>query len=111
MFDFGGDWESVVDLGQHTIDKIFESIRLKRQKFHSPDFAKFDENWLLLTNHQDPIRHPITAALMREKLAAAEPRFSEIIGSEFDRIYVLVGAACIKFEKGKFDVNLDPNYA
>jgi len=39
MFSWDGPWESVADGAGHVARKIFESIRLKRQKFHSPGFG------------------------------------------------------------------------
>ena len=42
MFRVGGPWESVADGVEHIVNKILERIHLKRQKFHSPDFEKFE---------------------------------------------------------------------
>src|SRR5262249_33376416 len=46
MLSWDTPWESVVDGAEPVARKIFESIRLKREKFHSLDFDKFDQNWL-----------------------------------------------------------------
>jgi len=44
MLSWPGQWESVADGAEHVARKILESIRLKRQNFHSADFEKFDQN-------------------------------------------------------------------
>ena len=65
MFNWSGLWESVADGADHVSRKILESVRVKRQKFHSPRFDKFDQNWLLLTDYRNPFSDHITDAILR----------------------------------------------
>jgi len=55
MFNWTGPWESVAYGADHVARKILESIRLKRQKFHSADFEKFDQNWLSADRLSQPV--------------------------------------------------------
>jgi len=91
MLGWPGQWESVVDGAEHVARKILESIRLKRQKFHSADFEKFDQNWLLLTDYRNPFSDYITYNILLQHLAASQR--TDALGIEFDRIYILLRAA------------------
>lgn len=106
MLSFDSPWEDVADGAEHVVQKIVHSIRLKRQKFHSPDFEKFDQNWLLLTDYQNPFSESLTDRILAEHLAAISNR-TDTIGSEFDRIYIFNGARCFRLQKGKLATKLD----
>jgi hypothetical protein len=106
MLSFDSPWEDVADGAEHVVQKIVQSIRLKRQKFHSPDFEKFDQNWLLLTDYQNPFSESLTDRILAEHLAAVSNR-TDTIGSEFDRIYIFNGARCFRLQKGKLATKLD----
>ena len=106
MFSWDGPWESVADGAEHVARKIFESIRLKRQKFHSPGFDKFDQNWLLLTDYRNPFSDYITDSILTQHLLTASQR-SDAIGNEFDRIYIFYGPRCFRLQNGQLAAKLD----
>ena len=100
-----GPWESVADGADHVSRKILESVRVKRQKFHSPRFDKFDQNWLLLTDYRNPFSDHITDAILAQRLPAAS-QHPDAIGTEFDGIYIFYGPRCFRFYKGKLATKL-----
>ena len=106
MLSFDSPWEGVADGAEHVVRKILGSIRLKRQKFHSPDFEKFDQNWLLLTDYQNPFSESLTDSILAQRLGAASNQ-PDTMGSEFDRIYIFNGARCFRLQKGKLATKLD----
>jgi hypothetical protein len=105
MFNWSGLWESVADGADHVSRKILESVRVKRQKFHSPRFDKFDQNWLLLTDYRNPFSDHITDAILAQRLSAAS-QHPDAIGTEFDGIYIFYGPRCFRFYKGKLATKL-----
>lgn len=90
MFNWEALGEDVIESAEHIARKIFGAIRLKRQKFHSPDFAKFNENWLLLSDYPNPFSDWITEDILSRHFGVACER-NDIFGAEFDRIYILHG--------------------
>ncbi len=106
MLSFDSPWEDVADGAEHVVRKILGSIRLKRQKFHSPDFEKFDQNWLLLTDYQNPFSESLTDSILAQRLGAASNQ-PDTMGSEFDRIYIFNGPRCFRLQKGKLATKLD----
>ncbi len=100
MFSWSGAWESIAEGADHVSRKILESVRVKRQKFHSPDFDKFDQNWLLLTDDRNPFSDHITDKILAHRLSAASKHPDEI-GTEFDRIYIFYGQRCFRICKGR----------
>jgi hypothetical protein len=107
MLTIGANWDAEGDVVDHAARKIFGSIQLKRQKFLSPDFTKFDENWLLLTDYSNPFVNSITFQFLKETLSASPGAF----GTEFDRVYVLFGPCCFRYDEGKLSAKLDPRLA
>jgi hypothetical protein len=105
MFNWTGPWESVADGADHVARKILESIRLKRQKFHSADFEKFDQNWLLLTDYRNPFSDYITCNILLQHLAASQR--TDALGIEFDRIYICYGRQCFRLRGGRVAATLD----
>ena len=105
MFNWSGPWESVANGAEHVSRKILESVRVKRQKFHSPSFDKFDQNWLLLTDDRNPFSDHITDEILAQCLSAASQR-PDAIGNEFDRIYILYGPRCFRIYKGRLATKL-----
>ena len=110
MLSLNSPWEDVADGAEHVVRKIFESIRLKRQKFHSADFEKFDQNWLLLTDYRNPFSESITDSILAQHLLPASHR-TDTMGSEFDRIYIFYGPRCFRLQKGKLATKLDRKQA
>src|SRR4029077_13160084 len=110
MLAVDGPWEDCIEGAQHVLRKILESIRLKRQKFHSPTFHKFDENWLLLTDYRNPFSDVITDEALTRYLSATL-QSSDAIGIEFDRIYIFYGPRCFRIRGGKLASKLDSNNA
>ena len=110
MLSLNSPWEDIADGAEHVVRKIFESIHLKRQKFRSADFEKFDENWLLLTDYRNPFSESITDSILAQHLLPASRR-TDTIGSEFDRIYIFNGPRCFRLQKGKLATKLDRKQA
>lgn len=106
MFDWTGPWEDSIEGAEHVCRKIFESIRLKRSKFQSPDFAKFSENWLLLTDFLNPFSDTIGDEILARHLHDALQR-GDVIGTEFDRVYIFYGPRCFKIQGGILATKLD----
>lgn len=106
MLSMDSPWEDVIAGAEHGVRKIFESIRLKRQKFHSPSFDKFPENWLLLTDYLNPFSNTITDELLARRLLAASQR-TDAIGTEFDRIYIFYGPRCFRIQGRQLAIKLD----
>lgn len=105
MLNFQGPWEDAAEGTEHAALKIFESIRLKNQTFQSPTFDKFDENWLLLTDYESN-RFPdsVTDKMIIHRLATTP---SNLIRTDFDRIYILYGPRCFRIKHGKLSIKLD----
>ena len=99
-------WEDSIEGAEHVSRKIFERIRLKRQKFQSPDFDKFEENWLLLTDYLNPFSDAITDDILARHLLGALQR-NDVIGTEFDRVYIFYGPRCFRIQGGKLATKLD----
>jgi hypothetical protein len=105
MFNWSGPWESVADGADHVSRKILKSVRVKRRKFHSPSFDKFDQNWLLLTDYHNPFSDHITDAILAQHLSAAS-KTPGAIGTEFDRIYIFYGRRCFRICNGQLATKL-----
>lgn len=110
MLSLDSPWEDVIKGANHVVRKIFESILLKRQKFHSPTFHKFDENWLLLTDYRNPFCDFITFDILAKRLSDASQQ-SDVVGTEFDRIYIFYGPNCFRLQQGKLDKKTDREMA
>jgi len=110
MLSLDSPWEDVAEGAEHVVRKIFESIRFKCQKFHSRDFEKFDQNWLLLTDYQNPFSDSITDSILAQHLLAASQR-TDVIGTEFDRIYIFYGPRCFKLQRAALATKLDRKQA
>jgi hypothetical protein len=106
MLSLDSPWENIFEGAEHVARKIFESIRLKRQKFHSPSFDKFDENWLLLTDYRNPFSDAITDDVLARHLLLAS-QHSGAIGTEFDRIYIFYGSRCFRIQGRQVATKLD----
>ena len=106
MLSDDGPWEDIIESAEHVVRKIFENIRLKRQKFHSDAFQKFDENWLLLTDYRDQFSDWITDDILAQRLSVASQQ-GDPIGREFDRIYIFYGPRCFRLQQGKLATKLD----
>ena len=105
MLSMEGPWENIADGAEHVFQKICESISLKRQKFHSPHFGKFDQNWLLLTDYPNPFSDSITDNILAKHLLNISQR-ADIVGTEFDRIYIFHGPRCFRIQKGALATKL-----
>ena len=99
MLSLEAPWADVIDTAEHVARKILESIRHKRQKFHSPNFAKFQENWLLLTDYRNPFSDSISDDIIARHLLVAS-QHGDLIGAEFDRIYVCYGRRSFRLQQG-----------
>jgi hypothetical protein len=112
MFNWSGLWESVADGADHVSRKILESVRVKRQKFHSPRFDKFDQNWLLLTDYRNPFSDHITDAILAQRLSAASQQ-PDAIGTEFDGIYIFMARVALDSTRESLLPNsaTSPNHA
>jgi hypothetical protein len=106
MFNWEALGEDIIEAAEHIARKIFAIIQLKRQKFHSPDFAKFDENWLMLTDYFNPFSDWITEDILSRHFGAACQR-SNVFGTEFDRIYIFHGPRCFRVQQGQPPKKLD----
>jgi hypothetical protein len=106
MLSLHTPWEDAIEGAEHVVRKIFESISVKLQKFHSPAFHKFDENWLLLTDHLNPFSDSITYDILAGHLLAASQN-GNVIGTEFNKIYIFYGPRCFRLQQGKLDTKLD----
>jgi hypothetical protein len=95
MFNWETPGEDVIESAEHIARKIFAAIRLKRQKFHSPDFAKFNENWLMLSDYRNPFSDWITEDILSRHFGLACQR-NDIFGTEFDRIFIFHGPRCFR---------------
>ncbi|MGI8432124.1 MAG: hypothetical protein ACR2MW_07540 [Chthoniobacterales bacterium] len=110
MLEWDSPWENVIDRAEHVARKIFESIRIKQQKFHSTTFQKFEENWLLLTDHRNPFSDVITDDILARHLLAALQR-GDAIGTEFERVYIFYGPRCFRIQKGQLARKIDQKEA
>jgi hypothetical protein len=90
MFNWETPGENIIEAAEHIARKIFAIVQSKRQKFHSPDFAKFDENWLMLTDYFNPFSDWITEDILSRHFGAACQQ-SNVFGTEFDRIFIFHG--------------------
>ena len=106
MLIWGAQWESVTDGAVHVARKILERIGMKRRKFHSPTFEKFDQNWLLLTDCYNDFSNEIIDGIIAKQLTVAL-QLPDTIGTEFDRIYILYGPRCFRIQNGKLATKLD----
>jgi len=95
MFNWETPGEDITEAAEHIAQKIFAIVQSKRQKFHSPDFAKFDENWLTLTDHFNPFFDRLTEDILSRHFGAACQR-SDVFGTEFDRIFIFHGPRCFR---------------
>jgi hypothetical protein len=100
MLNVESPWPLSVDDAQHTVEKIFGSIRRKNFQLCSSGFKRFPENWLLLTDHLNFFRDPIGEPIIQEHLLTAV-NDKAVIGTEFNRIYILYGLHCYRVERGK----------
>jgi hypothetical protein len=100
MFNWEAPGEDVIESARHIARKIFAAIRLKRQKFRSPTFDKFDGNWLLLSDYPNPFSDWITEDILARHFQAACER-THLIGSEFDRIFIFCGPRCFRLRQDK----------
>jgi hypothetical protein len=106
MLSWDSPWEDIADGAEHVVRKIFESIRLKQQKFYSAAFDKFDENWLLLTDYRNPFSDTITDDILARHFLTAIGR-GDVLGSEFDRIYIFYGRRCFRIHAGQLATKID----
>ena len=95
MFNWETPGEDIIEAAEHIARKIFAIVQSKQQKFQSPDFEKFDENWLMLTDYFNPSSDWITENILSKHFGAACKR-SGIFGTEFDRIYIFHGPRCFR---------------
>jgi hypothetical protein len=100
VFNWETPGEDVIEAAQHIARKIFAIVQSKRQKFHLPHFAKFDENWLRLTDYFNPFSDWITEDILSRHFGAACQR-SNLFGTEFDRTYIFHGPRCFRIRQGK----------
>ena len=73
MFNWETPGEDIIEAAEHIAQKIFTIVQSKRQKFHSPDFAKFDENWLMLTDHFNPFFDRLTEDILSQAFWCSLP--------------------------------------
>ena len=106
MSAWDAPWEDVAEGAEHVATKILESIRIKQRKFRSQSFQKFDENWLLLTDYQNPFSDRITDEILARQLSATIQR-GDTKGTEFDRIYVFCGLRCFRLCGNTLSTKLD----
>jgi len=95
MFNWETPGEDIIEAAEHIARKIFAIVQSKRRKFHSPDFAKFNENWLILTDYFNPFFDRITEDILSRHFDAACQR-SDVFGTEFDRIFIFHGPRCFR---------------
>jgi hypothetical protein len=96
MFDWETPGEDIIEADEYLVGKILEKIQLKRGKLRSSTFEKFHENWLLLCDYANPFpTNWITDEIFTRRFSTA-CRCEAVIGTEFDRIYILCGCSCFR---------------
>ena len=95
IFNWETPGEDIIEAAQHIAGKIFAIVRSKQRKFQSPDFEKFDENWLVLTDYFNPFSDRITEDILSGHFGVACQR-SDVFGTEFDRIFIFHGPRCFR---------------
>jgi hypothetical protein len=108
MLSLEAPWADVIETAEHVAEKICERIRLKCQKFQSSAFAKFRENWLLLTDYRNPLSNSISDNVIARQLLEAVQR-GDVFGTEFDRIYICYGPRCFRLQRGAVATKLVPH--
>ena len=98
MFNWETPGEDIIEAAEHIARKIFAIVQSKRRKFHSPNFGKFDENWLMLTDYFNPFFDRITEDILSRHFGAACQR-SDVFGTEFDRIFIFHGPRCFRVQQ------------
>jgi len=106
MFNWETRGQDIIEATEHRWQRIVAIAQVKRRKFRSQCFEKFDENWLMLSDYPNPFYDPIGEDVLSTHFRAACQR-SDVFGTEFDRICIFHGPKCFRLKRAKLASELD----